>query len=265
MNDYLWAKKNPSALVCIIGKPFVLDVMEWKNPILFGAATYSHPVDDPRLLERRRIRRILVPGPWMEEMCWPDWGNVVKCWPVGIDTELWRPSVLPKTHDVLLYDKVMWRREYHDLSLISPIRSILRRQGRSFLEITYGHYREEEFHLALARCRSMIFICEHETQGIAYQQALACEVPIFAWDRGGPWQDPSYYPDKVVFQPVSSVPYWDERCGMKFQDITSFERGWPEFWSNVQGRAYCPRDYILENLTLERCAQRYVAHARESQ
>jgi glycosyltransferase involved in cell wall biosynthesis len=265
LNDYAYARKNPSALACIIGKPFLLDVLEWKNPILFGAAIYSHPVDDPRLLERRRINKILVPGPWMEEMCRPDWGRVVTSWPVGIDTDLWRPSLRPKTHDVLLYDKVRWRHEYYEPALISPIRTTLRRQGRSFLEIRYGRYREEEFRSALAKCASMVFLCEHETQGIAYQQALACGVPIFAWDRGGAWQDPSYYPDKVVFQPVSSVPYWDERCGMKFQDFTGFERGWPEFWASVQRKAYYPRDYILENLTLEICAQRYAAHVRDAQ
>ena len=35
----------------------------------------------------------------------------------------------------------------------------------------------------------MVFLCEHENQDIAYQQALACGVPILAWDRGGYWQD----------------------------------------------------------------------------
>ncbi len=265
LNDYAYAKRNPSALACIVGKPFVLDMMEWKNPILLGASIYSHPVDDPQLLERRRIQRILVPGPWMEAMCRPAWGCAVTSWPVGIDSELWRPSLQPKTHDVLLYDKVRWRHEYYESCLISPIRTTLCRQGRSFMEIRYGHYHEDEFHSAIARCRSMVFICEHETQGIAYQQALACDVPIFAWDRGGPWQDPSYYPDKVVFEPVSSVPYWDERCGMTFPDFSGFEQSWPEFWAGVQEKAYCPRDYILENLTLERCARSYVAHARIAQ
>jgi glycosyltransferase involved in cell wall biosynthesis len=71
----------------------------------------------------------------------------------------------------------------------------------------YGYYREGDFLAVLSQCRTMIFLCEHETQGIAYQQALSCNVPILAWDRGGPWQDPAYFPDKVVFEPVTSVPY----------------------------------------------------------
>ena len=35
----------------------------------------------------------------------------------------------------------------------------------------------------------MIFLVEHETQGIAYQEAMACDVPILAWDQGN-WLDP---------------------------------------------------------------------------
>ena len=211
VNDYGYARRNPAQLACIVGKPYVLDRMEWKNPILFGPSGHSHPIDDPDLFERRPVRRVVVLGEWMREMCRPHWGDRVESWAVGIDTEAWRPmDPQHKEFDVLLYDKVRWDHAAFDSSLIEPIRAMLRNQGCSFMEIRYGFYREEEFRVALSRCRSMIFLCEHETQGIAYQQALACDVPILAWDRGGPWQDPAYYPARVVFEPVTSVPYWDE-------------------------------------------------------
>jgi glycosyltransferase involved in cell wall biosynthesis len=122
----------------------------------------------------------------------------------------------------------------------------------------YGFYRDEEFRAALGQCRAMIFLCEHETQGIAYQQALSCDVPIFAWDRGGYWQDPSYYPDKVKFAPVTSVPYWDDRCGRKFLDAADFAIKWNGFWNDVEAKHFRAREYILENLTLEMCARQYV-------
>ena len=104
----------------------------------------------------------------------------------------------------------------------------------------------------------MIFLCEHETQGIAYQQALSCGVPILAWDQQGPWRDPSYYPKKVTFEPVTSVPYWDERCGLRFADISEFAFRWDEFWYAAGKNRYAPRSYILENLTLEKSALRYL-------
>jgi glycosyltransferase involved in cell wall biosynthesis len=263
VNDFAFSKRNPSALACIVGKPFLLDKMKWKNPILFGAAVYSHPIDDPELLQRLPVKKVLVPGPWMREMCKPHWGDTVVDWPVGIDTELWAPAGLDaKSIDVLIYDKVRWEHQRYEEALIEPIRDTLRQSGISSHEIRYGHYREEDFSAALSKCRAMIFLCEHETQGIAYQQALSSGVPIFAWDRGGPWRDPSYYPHKVVFAPVSSVPYWDERCGMKFKDASEFADRWGAFWERAKAGSFAPRDYVLEELTLEKCARRYVEIAQ---
>jgi len=259
LNDYDHARRNPHELVCIIGKAQVLDKVEWRNPILFGAAVFSHPLDDPHLFERRPVKKILLPGAWMKEMWQPYWDESVAVWPVGIDTDRWQPrSAAEKPFDVLLYDKVRWDHEHYEKALIEPIRRKLRESGRTFREIRYGFYREEQFHSALAECGTMIFLCEHETQGIAYQQALACGVPILAWDRGGFWQDPEFYPHRVKFAPVSSVPYWDDRCGIKFASIEAFEDAWRGFWDEFQSGRYDPRAYILDNLTLEQCAQRYL-------
>lgn len=264
VNEYSHAKKNKDELVCIIGKPFMLDIIKWQNPILFGAAIYSHPLEDKNLLGRLPIKKILVPGKWMREMCEPFWGEKVQAWPVGIDTTQWQPDcAVDKDIDVLIYDKVRWRHEEYQKNLIDPIKKILANSGATTLELRYGAYKEDAFHAALKRCKSMIFLCEHETQGIAYQQALSAGVPLFAWNRGGLWQDPSFYPDKVVFGPVSSVPYWDERCGLKFKDFNEFNDRWAEFWASVKANIYAPRDYIIDNLTLEICARKYVKIAQE--
>ena len=263
VNDYAFARRNPSSLACIVGKPAVLDKMKWRNPILLGASIYSHPIDDPDVLSRFPIKKVLVPGDWMKDMFALSWGEMVESWPVGIQTNLWSPSAASeKTIDVLIYDKIRWRREEQESELLEPVRQVLRSQNRSFVELRYGFYKEEEFRELLAASKAMIFICEHETQGIAYQQALSCGVPIFAWDHGGAWMDPTYYPHRVTYGPVSSVPYWDERCGMKFASGTEFRRGWDSFWEGVVANRFRPRDYILENLTLERCADQYVRIAR---
>ncbi|MEO8198255.1 MAG: glycosyltransferase family 1 protein [Thermoanaerobaculia bacterium] len=261
-NDFRHALRNPTELACIVGKPFVLDKIAWKNPILFGAAVYSHPIDDPLLMTRLPVRMVLVPGPWMREMFRPAWGENVVAWPVGIDTDLWRPATkTPGAAEVLLYDKVRWKHQLYEESLIAPIRSRLKQEGRTVLEMRYGEYREEEFHAALRGCKAMIFLCEHETQGLAYQQALSCGVPILAWDRGGAWRDPSYYPHRVDFAPVTSVPYWDARCGGRFADAVEFEAEWTDFWHAASLSRFDPRSYILENLTLEQCASQYASIA----
>lgn len=259
VNDFSYAKKNPEEPVGIIGKSHVVDLVEWKNPILFGAAIMSHPSDDPDLLQRRPIRKILVPGEWMRKMCEPYWGDQVRAWPVGIDTDLWQPTPeAEKAYDFLLYDKVRWEHERYEKELIQPIRQELQRQGHSFREIRYGHYQKEEFRALLGKCKAVVFLCEHETQGLAYQQALSCDVPILAWDRGGFWQDPSYYPAKEKYSPVTSVPYWRETCGLRFASPKEFPDSLREFIRCRAEQVFSPRAFVLENLTLEKCALQYL-------
>lgn len=262
VNDYRYIERHLDELACIIGKPHVLDKASWRNPIIFGAAVHSHPFSDPDLLRRLPVRRILVPGEWMRQMWEPHYGNTVVAWPVGIDTESWKPdSETEKTFDFLLYDKVLWEHQNYEHTLLEPIRHELHHRRFRYSELRYGYYHEEAFRELLRKCRAMIFLCEHETQGIAYQQSLACGVPILAWDRGGYWQDPEFYPHQVKFGPVTSVPYWDERCGRKFVDAADFPEGLDHFWEcRTQ---YSPREYVLQNLTLEICARQYLEHVNE--
>jgi glycosyltransferase involved in cell wall biosynthesis len=264
VNDYRHVQRHSDELACIIGRPHVLDLIPWCNPILFGAAVYSHSLEDPELLHRLPVRRILVPGEWMRKMCMAHWGDFVAAWPVGIDTETWRPKLnTPKNFDFLIYDKVRWNHDHYEAELIQPIRDELLKIGMKIAEIRYGFYKEEDFARILQRCKAMIFLCEHETQGIAYQQALACGVPILAWDRGGFWQDPAFYPHKVQFQSVSSVPYWDQRCGFKFENLSQFSDRLTSFLEKQASGGFSSRDYILENLTLEKSAKHYVEHVEQ--
>ena len=163
-----------------------------------------------------------------------------------------------KRYDFLIYDKVRWEHERYEKELIEPIRQELRRRGLSFREIRYGHYEEEDYRKALQECRAMIFLCEHETQGFAYLQALSCDVPVLAWDRGGYWQDPSYFPERVKFSGVSSVPYWDDRCGVKFIMTSEFSKALDVFEERRNRGVLQPRKFVVENFNLAARARQYL-------
>ncbi|MGF7078014.1 glycosyltransferase [Mucilaginibacter sp. UYCu711] len=259
LNNYKYISKHPEEIACIIGKPHVLFNMEWKNPILFGAGIYSHPIDCPDLFERYpNVKRLLVPGEWMRKMFEPYYGNKVSSWPVGIDTEHWQPIKGDKIFDFLIYDKVFNK---YETELVDPVIKILDQQNLSYQFINYGSYTHYELRDKLKVSKAVIFICTNETQGLAYQQILATGTPILAWDRGGYWQDPKYYPHKVKFEPVSSVPYWDERCGIKFVDADDFKKQLTVFLTLIG--QFKPRDYIIENLSLEVCAKKYLQIYKE--
>jgi hypothetical protein len=255
--------------MCIVGKPHLLFDSDWPNPIIFGASIFDHPVACPDFWERYpTVQKMLVPGPWMYDMFaehYPE--DKLAVWPVGIDVQEWnsdRPQA-EKPNRILIYDKVRWAHDRFEDLLIEPIQRHLHEQRIEFETLRYGHYFPEDLKAALARCKAVIFLCEHETQGIAYQQMLASGAPIFAWDRGGYWQDPNFFPDRVRYAPVSSVPYWDERCGMKFDTEEDFRARLPDFWKRVQSGGFSPREYILENLTLETCARWYADLTAEVQ
>jgi len=261
-NDFQYARKNPEELICVIGKTQLILDKKFKNPIIFGASVFSHPIEYPEFLAKNtNIKKILVPGPWMKKMFDIYYKkDVTISWPVGIDTEKWSPSLKLKSQliDFLVYDKIRWQHDDYEQKLLIPILSYLEDKNYSYEIIKYGNYRSEDLVAKIGISKSVIFLCEHETQGLAYQQILSTDTPIFAWDRGGYWQDPDHFPHQVKFdEDVSSVPYWDERCGMKFRDLSEFKTLITKFVEEQKSMNFSPRKYILENLTLEKCAQRY--------
>ena len=103
----------------------------------------------------------------------------------------------------------------------------------------------------------MIFLCEHESQGLAYQECMSCDVPIIAWDQG--WcLDPDRFRWGMPEIPATSVPYFNATCGERFTSIEEFDVQLELFLERLRLKEYQPRDYILENLTLERCSGKFL-------
>lgn len=259
VNDYRYIRSHSGELACVIGKPHVLAKIPPETPLLFGTSIYSHPYDDPDLPERRPLRQVLVPSPWVGDMFREVWPGCVTVWPVGIDTERWSPDpTAPRDIDVLIYDKIFWQREQQVRMLLEPLQTELRRRGLRVEVLRYGSYRESDLFAFSRRARSMVYLSRHETQGIAAQQMMAAGVPLFVWDEGGLWQDPKYAPHRVKFGPVSSMPYWDERCGLKFAGGSELHASFDVFWRGVEAGRYSPREMMVDEFTLERRARAYL-------
>jgi hypothetical protein len=234
-------------------------------PIVAGIGLMTHPSEWPTLCEDYPVVKYLQHSHWANELYKPYFGDRCTLWPVGIDTDVWKPSTSEtKAIDFLIYNKVMWDYEQRCVDLLTPIRQYLNQRNLSFEELRYGAYTSQDYRNALSRCRAMIFLCEHESQGIAYQECLASDVPILAWDQG--WcLDPNRFKWGTSHIPATSVPYWSDRCGIKFKDISEFPAKLEEFLEKLQSQQFAPRDYILENLTLEKCAHRYLEILKEVQ
>jgi hypothetical protein len=54
----------------------------------------------------------------------------------------------------------------------------------------------------------------------------------------------------------TSIPYWDERCGEYFYNENEFEKTFNLFISKLE--IYRPREYILENLSVDKCSEKFL-------
>lgn len=257
---------RPSDRVGVLGRGrHSLEGYNQPNPIVAGIGLMTHPSQWPDLCDEYPVVRYLQHSEWANDMYRPYFGDdTCEVWPVGIDTKEWCPATsVQKSTDILIYDKIRWNREDLVPQFIGPIKQKLDELDVRTETIRYGSYTPDEYRGALKRSRSMLFLVEHESQGLACQEALSSNVPIFAWDPGQ-CLDPNRFAWGTPHIPASSVPYWDKRCGMTFSDLDDFERNVVKFWRRVNERQFSPREYILETLTLERCARKFVDIVEEA-
>ena len=83
-------------------------------------------------------------------------------------------------------------------------------------------------------------------------------MPVLAWDQGR-CLDPNRFKWGQPEIATSSVPFFDERCGLTFEGLSDFPSHLDEFMNLLVVGRFKPRDYIMENLTLEGCAANFVS------
>lgn len=249
---------KPNEPVIVLGNgSYALHGYKQPNPIIAGIGLMTHPAQWPNLFKEYPVATYLQHSTWSNNIYIPYYGTA-KCelWPAGIDTEKWKPVKTNKKYDFLVYNKIMWNKVSTNNQLTLPILKKLEQSGLSYRIINYGEYTEKQYYNLLCQSRAMVYLCEHESQGFACCEALSMNVPVLAYDQGF-WLDPNrllWGENNPV--PATSVPFFDFRCGEKFTDINSFYTVFDAFCAKVLKGSFSPRSYILENLTLERSANK---------
>lgn len=237
---------------------YALEGYDRPNPVVAGIGLMTHPSEWPTLCDEHPVVRYLQHSQWANDIYKPYFGERCGVWPVGIDTETWAPQdASSRDADVLVYDKIFWERERLEPALLAPIMRVLQSRGLRALHVRYGAYDEATYKAQLARCRFMLFMSAHESQGLAYQECLSCDVPVLAWDQGA-YLDPHRFEWGTPDAPATSVPYFDARCGERFRGIKDFAEQLDVFLERLQRNEFRPRDYVVENLGLDDCARRFM-------
>src|SRR5271165_4106439 len=247
VNDFALARRNPEFPIGLCGHDHILEHRTLRNPAVLGPGIMDHPLQFPDLFDDPRNASYIVLCEWMRDLYarWYDRDRLF-LWFGGINVADWPQGRTERDIDVLVYDKIRWNRETLVPTFREPVLDELRRRGLNFQIVSYGKYTLGAYKKLLARSRSMLFLCEHETQGMAYQEALASNVPVLAWDQGF-WLDPNrskWEPDPV---PATSVPYFSDACGERFTGLDDFPATLERFLAKMP--AYAPRRWVDSHLS----------------
>ncbi|MFH1705039.1 MAG: glycosyltransferase [Patescibacteria group bacterium] len=254
-NNYELARSNPSYPVGLVGTPICIPKWDLPNPAILGPSMYDHPSQDPTLMQDKRFKYYLLTCEWLKNVFSKVYGNKCVLWHAGISTDEWVDvKNREKTIDVLIYDKIRWERKKTTPLFLDPIKKFFEEKNLSYFVLRYGDIAHEVYKDLLSKSRTMVFLCEHETQGIAYQEALASNIPIIAWDHGW-WTDPVWPAYSEIPIPATSVPLFSCECGEKFKMIADFPKTFEKFLSKLE--SYNPRQFIQREVSFKKSADMY--------
>jgi hypothetical protein len=263
INDFAAARRYPGHPIGVCGYPTVFDKVDMLgNPRVIGPGPYTSPSENPRLMDDPRNRYFIERCQWMKDLFAPFYGEErLRPWFRGFDLAKFEDvSKLPKQYDVVVYDKIYHQRDRFHPQTVEPFIKELEARGLRYRVFRYGSYTHSDYVAALRATRSLAFFAHSETQGHAYQEAMAMNLPIFAWDEGV-WLD--RLAKDVSDEPIeaSSVPHFDARCGMRFKAADMLET-FAKFWPQLE--TFRPREFVGETLSLKGSADLYVAALRDA-
>ncbi len=230
----LWVHDNPD-VIRFFGQSRAFKIV--------GPSVYFLPEQiPPSVYPRLRDTIFLMPSAWAKQR----WEWVlhsvcpVQVWPVGIDTDTFRPAITrPVSTRAIIYHK-----QRKEPELIN-ITACLEQRHIPYTLIRYSQYNETDYLEALQATAFVIWHGCSETQGLALQEALACNVPMLVCDI-----EPR--PDL----PVTAAPYFNDTCGIKINNLAHLGLALDNLLDNLG--QFTPRDYILRHLSLAGQARAFV-------
>lgn len=196
----------------------------------------------------------IQPSEWASRV-WRDMGAEqflpIKSYAFAVDTNQFKPD-----HTSVIRTEVFIYYKQRHQNELNYVKTFLDRKNITYKIFNYtSKYRESDYMYTLKKSKYGIWLGRHESQGFALQEALSCDVPLLVWDAQTMNQELNSRYNPV---PCTTIPYWDERCGEYFHHPNDFEKTFDRLQNKLQQNQYSPREYILENLSTEKCAEKFM-------
>lgn len=237
---------------CVFSPCFPIDISLYQTTyFIFGPQFSVFPDSRINFIKSSKTSYIIL-SKWVKNI-WQSFPvcnnlNLVDI-PFGVDTNIFCELVpISNRNKVFIYYK---RRNPAELFLIE---SFLRNQNIEYKIFDYVQkYDEPEYLNYLQQAKFGIWLDAHESQGFALEEALSCNVPLLVWNVQSMNQE---YGSQYNDIPATTIPYWDSRCGEYFYKDVDFISTFQLFLSKLD--SYQPRQYVLENLSMEFCEQQFI-------
>jgi len=199
----------------------------------------------PDFADLKEYGKIIVPSYWVENLFQNHFNARTLTWPVGI--------FCPEITDNQSIDFLIYYKGGRSPQEYALLKHLIISKGYTFTELSYGSYTPEDFRNALSSVKACAILDNTESQGIAIQEMMAANKPLFVWDYPKwDYMGPQYQ------VPASSVPYWSDECGEKFDDPALIEETFDKFCTNYDN--YCPADFVNRELSPQKSVQILLDH-----
>ncbi len=169
--------------------------------------------------------------------------------PISLDVNTFLNYPPAQRVGIFVYYK---KRSYNELDYLL---TFLKMKNIDFKLIIYDKNIEDE--VLPSNNKYAIWLSCHESENYPLLETLATNTPILVWNVKNMNQEincPYLY--NSVMTEVTSIPHWDNRCGMVFWEENELDTIFEKFISNLNN--FQPREFISEKLDIKENAKKFV-------
>lgn len=200
--------------------------------------------DYDSILASPEIDRVIAPSDWVVDLYLEDTPSLKdRCfaWPSGVDPFYWMPDPNVRRNRILIYEK----RNEGSIGQAQAHADYLEELGWSVDVLQYGSFTHDQYLQKLKRSCLMIGFSMGESQGVAWAEAWAADVPTLIWKN-----DFNVYHGRQFKS--STAPYLRPENGLFFDDLEDFKHRFA-YWE-AHRQEFTPRDWTLKNMSDKVCA-----------
>lgn len=220
------------------------------NLLIAGPNVITVPNEADSLIASKEVDICLVPSVWVRELyasISPELKDRLFVWPAGVDANYWCGGEPIQKGKSDIREYLLYIKGSEGQRLAGEYVELFDRIGATYRVITYGRYSLAQYKSLLSKSKIMIVLGGTESQGLAFAEAWAMNVPTLIY-----FVDSWKSPDGNNYC-AESAPYLSSQTGAYFRSTSDLF----DLMNNIESNKlkYSPREWVLRHMTDEVCAK----------